>query len=252
MAAQRYFMELSYEGTHFSGWQVQPNAITVQGTIEDALQTVLKEKVLLVGCGRTDTGVHASHFVAHFDLLAPLAQSDLEKKALVFSLNGLLPPSIAVYSIYPVHDNFHARFSAISRTYCYLVATRKEPLQPFAAQITFPLDKKAMQQAASILLEYEDFTSFVKLHSGSKDNLCRISLAQWEDKDYLLCFSIRANRFLRNMVRAIVGTLIEVGRGKLSLSQFRHIIEAKDRSLAATSAPARGLCLQKVDYPPTK
>lgn len=246
MELKRYFIQLSYKGTNYHGWQIQPNAISVQEVLEKTLSTVLRQKVEVVGAGRTDTGVHGSFFVLHFDVNEELGNPE----NLVYKLNSLLPTDIAIQKIWPVANNLHARFSAVSRTYKYYISTRKNP---FKADTSFkyllPLDIDKMNEAARILAEYEDFTSFSRLHTDVKTNNCKILWAEWEVVNTQLIFTIKADRFLRNMVRAIVGTLLEVGKGKLSLNDFRKIIEAKDRGAAGASAPAKGLFLVDVEYP---
>lgn len=243
---QRYFMLLSYKGTNYHGWQIQPNAVSVQQVLENALSTVLREEIAVTGAGRTDAGVHASFFVLHFDATEVISSFE----NLVYKLNSLLPFDIAVQRIWPVADDLHARFSAISRTYKYYISTKKNP---FKAETSFkyllPLDIDKMNDAAQMLSDYEDFTSFSRLHTDVKTNTCKILWAEWEALNTQLVFTIKADRFLRNMVRAIVGTLLEVGKGKLTLNDFRKIIEAKDRAAAGASAPAKGLFLVNVEYP---
>ena len=243
---QRYFLQCSYKGTHYHGWQVQPNAVSVQEVLEDALSKQLREKIAVVGAGRTDTGVHASFYVLHFDVETPIP----ENLDIVYKLNRFLPKDIAIQNIQKVDNEMHARFSAVSRTYKYYIATQKNP---FATESSYtyvkPLKLGEMNEAASILFEYTDFTSFSRLHSDVKTNDCKIMQAIWEKTDNQLVFTIKADRFLRNMVRAIVGTLLEVGRGKLTVEQFRKITEKKDRGAAGASAPAQGLFLVDVEYP---
>lgn len=246
MKLNRYFLQLSYKGTNYHGWQIQPNAISVQEVLEKTLSTVLRETVEVVGAGRTDTGVHASFFVLHFDLNNELNNL----KNLVYKLNSLLPTDIAIQKIWQVENNLHARFSAVSRTYKYYISTKKNPFKTDTSfKYLLPLEVDKMNEAARILAEYEDFTSFSRLHTDVKTNNCKILWAEWEVLNTQLIFTIKADRFLRNMVRAIVGTLLEVGKGKLSLSDFRKIIEAKDRAAAGASAPAKGLFLVEVEYP---
>ena len=243
---QRYFLQLSYKGTRYHGWQVQPNAVSVQEVMEKALSTILRENIAVIGAGRTDTGVHASFFVLHFDVekLIP------ENFDLVYKLNSFLPEDIAVQECCPVSDEAHARFSAVSRTYHYFISTIKDP---FTAETTYryllPLDVEKMNEAARLLLDYEDFTSFSRLHTDVKTNKCKIMQAEWKKEDTQLVFVIKADRFLRNMVRAIVGTLLEVGKGKLTLNEFREVIEKKDRAAAGASATAQGLFLVDIAYP---
>lgn len=243
---QRYFLELAYQGTHYHGWQVQPNAITVQQVLNQALSTILQETINVVGCGRTDTGVHASHFVAHFDS----RNCELEAwKNFVFKLNCLLPQDVAVHKLYAVSADANSRFDATSRTYQYFINTVKDPFrQAFAARMYFDFDVEAMNQASQLLLQHIDFTSFSKLHTDAFTNNCKVTQAFWEKKGSELVFTITADRFLRNMVRAIVGTLLEVGKGKLSTGAFNEIILAKDRGRAGISVPAQGLFLVKVGY----
>ena len=242
----RYFIELSYDGTNYHGWQVQPNAVTVQETVEKAFSTLLKDKISVVGAGRTDTGVHASYFVAHFDH----EQDDIDQhEGLAFKLNGILPEDIAVHAVSKVDSEMHARFSAKYREYVYQIRSTK-PLfnRPFCLYYYGTLDVDAMNEAAAILMEYTDFTSFSKLHTDVKTNDCEIMLADWQAHDDGYDFTIRADRFLRNMVRSVVGTMMEVGNGKMSLEKFRSVIEAKDRNKAGTSADAKGLFLVDIGY----
>jgi len=243
---QRYFLQLSYKGTNYHGWQIQPNAISVQEVMEDALSKILREKIAVVGAGRTDTGVHASYFILHFDV----EKSIPENLDIVYKLNSFLPSDIAVQKVWPVNSEAHARFSAVSRTYHYFITTKKNP---FDTEISYnylrSLNIEMMNEAAQILFAYEDFTSFSRLHTDVKTNNCKIKQAEWIRKDQQLIFIIKADRFLRNMVRAIVGTLLEVGQGKLTIHQFREIIERKDRGAAGASAPAQGLFLVDIEYP---
>lgn len=249
MSAQRtrYFMELSYKGTNYCGWQLQPKGRTVQGDLEKALCTICREEISVTGCGRTDAGVHASYYVAHFESVKiNLDQPDFTRK-----MNSFLSKDIALYSISKVSLDAHARFDAHKRTYHYFINIRKNPfLQESSWCYQRALDVQLMNEAACILLEYEDFTSFSKLHTDVKTNNCTIYQAFWKEEECaVLQFTISANRFLRNMVRAIVGTLVEVGEGKLNLADFRQIIEAKDRAKAGKSVPAQALFLAKVEYP---
>lgn len=238
-------MQLSYDGTAYHGWQVQPNGESVQGTLQRALSTLLREDTEVVGAGRTDAGVHASMMVAHFD--TPV---DLDADQLVYKLNKLLPRDMAVQRLWPVADDMHARFSATSRTYHYYIHTRKSPfLRHYSWLVTFPLDFDKMNEAASHLLRYEDFTSFSKVNTDTKTNLCHVTKAVWERTDSgQWRFTISANRFLRNMVRAIVGTLVEVGRGRMSVEDFCQVIERKDRCSAGESVPGNALFLTDVSY----
>ncbi|NDV45573.1 tRNA pseudouridine(38-40) synthase TruA [Paludibacter sp. 221] len=244
---KRYFLYCSYKGTAYHGWQVQPNGVSVQEVLTDALRTILRAPHLdIVGAGRTDTGVHAKMMVAHFDAkIVDFTLNDLCGK-----LNSFLPADIAVEKIAEVKPDAHARFDAVSRRYEYHVVLQKKVFTTdFAARIHHPLDFEKMNEAAAVLYEYRDFTSFSKLHTDVKTNNCTITHARWAKEGDEWVFTIEADRFLRNMVRAIVGTLFEVGRGKLSVEGFRAVIEEKDRCKAGTSAPAQGLFLVDVKYP---
>ena len=243
---QRYFLQLSYKGTNYHGWQIQPNAVSVQEVMEDALSKILREKIAVVGAGRTDTGVHASFFILHFDSENGIP----ENLDIVYKLNSFLPSDIAVQKVWPVDEEAHARFSATSRTYHYFISTEKDP---FATETSHkylkPIDVDKMNQAAQLLFNYTDFTSFSRLHTDVKTNNCKIMQAEWIVHEKKLLFIVKADRFLRNMVRAIVGTLLEVGQGKLSIEQFCEIIEKQDRGAAGASAPAQGLFLVDIEYP---
>lgn len=242
----RYFIQLSFRGTTFHGWQSQPNATSVQKQIEQALQTLLRENTVITGAGRTDTGVHARLFVAHFDTANPLPAN---AKYFIYKMNALLPGEIAIQDIYPVKPDAHARYSAISRTYKYNINQLKDPLvTEYSWHYASPLDVASMNQAALRLLEYTDFTSFSKLHTDVSNNICTISKAEWTRESGQLIFTITANRFLRNMVRAIVGTMIEIGRGKITIEGFCSIIEGRNRNLAGFSVPAKGLMLYHIQY----
>ena len=242
---KRYFIHLAYNGANYCGWQIQPQSPSVQAELERCLSLKLGQSVSVTGCGRTDTGVHARNFYAHFDMEAPIA--DCEE--LSFRLNAFLPMDIVVYRIFEVDPELHARFSALSRTYHYQIARGKDPFHQWDAfQFTGQLDVERMQAAADILKDYTDFTSFSKLHTQVMTNNCRIMEARWMEDDGLLVFRIQADRFLRNMVRAIVGTLLEVGRGRMTLEEFRETIEKKDRCSAGESVPAQGLFLEEVAY----
>lgn len=247
----RYFIHLAYNGANYCGWQTQPGLPTVQQTLEEALSTLLRQKIAVVGCGRTDTGVHASDFYAHFDLKDFKDSKDLkDPRELSFKLNSFLPPDIAIYDIFPVADNAHARFDATARTYQYHVSDRRLPFrQGQYCRIYFKPDIDKMNEAAKVLMEYEDFTSFAKLHTQVKTNICHLTEAHWDEVGEEWVFTIRSNRFLRNMVRSVTGTLLDVGRGKLSIEGLREIIEKKDRCAAGVSMPACGLFLTKVEYP---
>ncbi|WP_300867478.1 tRNA pseudouridine(38-40) synthase TruA [uncultured Alistipes sp.] len=243
----RYFIELQYNGSAFCGWQRQTDRPSVQQTIEQALSTLLRREIAITGAGRTDTGVHALYYVAHFDTETPLP----DPAHTVYKANLLLPEGVALRSIAPVNDEAHARFSALSREYRYIVSPRKNPFtRDTSWQYYVPLDTERMNRAAAALLEYEDFTSFAKLNSNNRTNICRIDHAAWTaEHDGTLRFTIRADRFLRNMVRAVVGTLVDVGRGRYTPEEFRAIIESRDLARASSSAPAQGLFLSDVRYP---
>ncbi len=244
---QRYFIQLSYLGKNYNGWQIQSNAITVQELINKAISTILKEEINTIGAGRTDTGVHAKYFVAHFDS----KKSNLHHNdKITYNLNCILPDDIAIKRIFKVNNNNHARFDAISRTYQYFISNIKDPFnKDFNYLLYAKLDVNLMNKATKILYEYEDFTSFSKLNTNTKTNNCKIFEAFWDENQEGLSFTIKANRFLRNMVRSIVGTMIEIGLHKKTLDDFRKIIEHKDRSYAGTSAPAKGLFLTGIEYP---
>lgn len=250
----RYFIELSYDGTNYHGWQVQPNGVSVQETLQQALSTLLRQDIEIVGAGRTDAGVHASMMVAHFDFSGSV---ELDAMQLVYKLNKLLPHDIAVRRVYQVPDDMHARFSATSRTYHYYIHTRKSPfLRHYSWLVTFPLDFEKMNEAANRLLDFEDFTSFSKVNTDTKTNICHVTEAHWKEVTPPLegqgggawRFTITANRFLRNMVRAIVGTLIEVGRGRMTVDEFCQVIEQKNRCSAGESVPGHALFLTEVKY----
>jgi len=243
---QRYFIELAYKGTHFHGWQVQPNAVSVQECIEKALSTILRETISITGAGRTDTGVHASYYVAHFDSVnEALDHPDFTRK-----LNSFLSKEIVIFACSKVSPEAHARFDAVSRTYNYFLNIRKDP---FAQETSWHFQQKPdidqMNAASRILFDYTDFTSFSKLHTDVKTNNCKIYFAEWKLEGAKIVFTVKADRFLRNMVRALVGTIVEVGLGKINLDDFRQIIEKKDRGAAGLSVPAQGLFLVDVEYP---
>ncbi|MFV0420079.1 MAG: tRNA pseudouridine(38-40) synthase TruA [Dysgonomonas sp.] len=241
----RYFIYLAYNGESYCGWQVQPNGMSVQETIEKALATLLRVPTPIVGAGRTDAGVHARMMAAHFDH----EDKDLDLGLLTNKLNSLLPKDIVIYNVAKVREDAHARFDATSRLYRYYVTTAKDPfLYKFKHKVYGTLDIEAMNACAKILFEYEDFTSFSKLHTDVKTNNCIIMQAYWEKKGDDYIFTIQANRFLRNMVRSIVGTLLEAGRRKIGVEDMRRIIEAKDRGQAGTSVPAQALFLEEIEY----
>lgn len=241
----RYFIQFSYFGKPYHGWQKQPNAITVQQVLDEALSTLLRRPVETVGAGRTDTGVHAKQMFAHFE-----AETIKKLANLVYRLNALLPEAIAVGQIFEVSDNAHARFDAIQRTYEYWVVQKKNPFySDHAHYIKHPLDIQRMNEGAAVLFGYEDFECFSKSNTDVKTYVCTIKKAVWEVRGDKLVFTIAADRFLRNMVRAIVGTLLEVGQGKRTVADVKRIINSKDRSQAGTSVPAKGLYLTSVRYP---
>jgi len=243
---KRYFIYLSYNGGAYHGWQVQPNGISVQEVLAGALSTIFRSEIEIVGAGRTDTGVHAKLMVAHFDL----PEDNVIDFNLASKLNSFLPKDIAIYKVVEVKPDAHARFDAISRRYEYHIVTYKNVFKTeLASRFSEHLDFAAMNSAASKLLGYTDFTSFSKLHTDAKTNNCKITHAQWTHENDEWVFTIQADRFLRNMVRAIVGTLLEVGRGKMSLTEFEGVIKAKNRCNAGTSAPAHGLYLVDIQYP---
>lgn len=241
----RYFITLSYDGTNYHGWQVQPGADSVQARLNDALSKLLGGGMECVGAGRTDAGVHASMMVAHFD-----TDRELDCEQFAYRLNRIVPRDIAVQKVEAVADDMHARFSATSRTYHYFVYTRKNPYRRhYATQLHFSPDFEAMNRAAQILLETSDFTSFSKVNNDQVTNICHVSQARWEQvEDDLWRFEITANRFLRNMVRAVVGTLLEVGRGRMTLDDFRSVIDSKNRCSAGESVPGNALFLVDIRY----
>lgn len=241
----RYFITFSYDGTAYHGWQIQPHSVTVQEELQKALSTLMRKPMEVVGAGRTDTGVHARKMIAHFD-----HDEVLDCSQLVYKLNKLLPRDIAVQHVEPVADDMHARFSAKSRTYHYYVHLDKNPfLRSYSWQVYGNPDFELMNRAARVLMEYKDFTSFSKVNTDTKTNDCTITEARWDrvGEDQWR-FTVTANRFLRNMVRAIVGTLMEVGRGRMTIEQLRSVIEAKDRCRAGDSVPGKALFLVEVLY----
>lgn len=242
----RYFIHFSYNGGNYVGWQIQPNGISVQEVMQKAFSTVLRTETELVAAGRTDSGVHAKCMVAHADMdIEPFSVFDFIGK-----MNSFLPNDIAISKIVQVKPDAHARFDAVSRRYEYHITDEKNVfLHDFAMRIYNPLDFEAMNNAAQALFDYTDFTSFSKLHTDAKTNNCKIYHASWTFDGEKWIFTIEADRFLRNMVRAIVGTLIEVGRGKMTIDEFRQVIEAKNRSDAGTSVPGKGLYIVNVEYP---
>ncbi|MDR1500647.1 MAG: tRNA pseudouridine(38-40) synthase TruA [Tannerellaceae bacterium] len=241
----RYFIYLAYNGRNYCGWQIQPNGPAVQQCLEKALTTLFRHHIAVVGAGRTDAGVHARLMVAHFDSAETIGNLPL----LADRLNRLLPKDIAIDRIIPVREDAHARFDALRRTYHYYVTTRKDPFNGATTLFLRGIDFDAMNKACPELYRHTDFTSFSKLHTDVKTNNCRITYAGWEKDNDIWKFTITADRFLRNMVRAIVGTLFEVGRGKITAGGFKDIIEARDRGKAGSSAPAHALFLADITYP---
>jgi len=244
----RYFIRLSFDGTGFHGWQAQRNAVSVQKILADAISMIVREEVMLTGCGRTDTGVHAHEYFAHMDLSQELNKTQRDK--LAFKLNSYLGDDVAIQAIFPVRQNAHARFSAVRRTYKYFITRVKNPfLRNYSHYIYGPIDIDQMNKGADLIMQFSDFTSFTKVDSDSKTRICHINEAGWENDGDLLVFTISADRFLRNMVRAIVGTLLDLGAGKMSLRDLKLVIEAKNRSDAGESVPAGGLFLEHIEYP---
>ncbi len=241
---KRYFLDISYKGTRFHGWQIQENALTVQEVLETALSTYFRVPVSVMGSGRTDTGVHASMQVCHFDI-----NQEIEKEKFIRSINGILPKDISINSIRKVHADAHARFSAKSRSYVYRMVLQKNPfLEDFVWRHYFNPDIDLMNKAAKLLLTHNDFECFSKVHTAVKHFRCEIKSAHWEQKDGELQFHITANRFLRGMVRAIVGTLVDIGLGKMKPEELNDIIESRNRKKAGKSAPACGLFLSHIAY----
>jgi len=242
----RYFIQLSYKGTAYHGWQIQNNAITIQQVLNEKLSIVFQEEIYVVGAGRTDTGVHAEYYMAQFDVEKKIDNFNL----FLNKINKLLPKDIAIQKIFNVNNNANTRFDAISRTYEYRITNVKNPfLKDLAWYNRIEYDIDLMNQAAKVLFDYIDFTSFSKTGTQVKTNNCKIYFAEWSQQGNLLIFKIKADRFLRNMVRAIVGTLIEVGRKKLNVDDIKKIIESKNRSNAGLSVPAQGLFLTEIEYP---
>jgi len=242
---KRYFIYLAYNGENYCGWQVQPNGISVQETIEKALAILLRVLTPVVGAGRTDAGVHARMMVAHFDS----ESTNIDPVVLTKKLNSILPKDIAIYKIIEVQPDAHVRFDAVSRLYRYYITTEKDPfMHHLKYKVHGNLDIDRMNACANVLFGYEDFTSFSKLHTDVKTNNCTIMAARWEREGNDYIFTIKANRFLRNMVRSIVGTLLEAGRGKIDTDEMHRIIRAKDRGVAGTSVPGHALFLEEIEY----
>lgn len=243
----RYFIEIAYNGKNYFGWQRQPNQISVQQVLEESLSTILRKEIKLMGAGRTDTGVHARQLMAHFDF-------DLieNKERFIFKINSFLPQDIAIVNLFLVQADSHARFDALERTYEYIISIGKNPFsQNLAFQVYNKPDNKLMNQAADLLLYHKDFQCFSRSKTDVKTYNCKVKEAYWREKDEKLIFTIKADRFLRNMVRAIVGTLLDVGYGKKSLDDFKRILNSKSREEAGASAPAHALYLAKIVYPET-
>ena len=241
----RYFVTFSYDGTRYHGWQIQPNGDSVQERLQGALSTLLRHQICVTGAGRTDSGVHARMMVAHFDL-----EKAIDTQQLTYKLNKLLPYDIAVQKVVQVSDGLHARFSATSRTYHYYIHTVKDPFRKaYSCELHYPLDFVTMNEAAKILMDYEDFGAFCKSGADVKTTICHVTQARWvQTSEASWYFEITANRFLRNMVRAVVGTLLDVGRGRMTLDEFRKVIEEKRRTKAGESMPGHALFLENIEY----
>ena len=241
----RYFIHFAYDGTNYHGWQIQPDANSVQEELQKALSVLLRHDVEIVGAGRTDAGVHARQMVAHFEW-----DGQLDCQQTAYRLGRMLPRDIAIYCMEPVADDMHARFSAVRRTYHYYLHTERDPFcRQYSCELHYDLDFERMNEAGRILCTYEDFGAFCKSHSDVKTTLCKVSEAHWIQVDSThWYFRISANRFLRNMVRAVVGTMIDVGRGRITLDDFRKIVEGKQRTQAGESMPAHALFLEEIEY----
>lgn len=252
----RYFIHMAYDGTFYHGWQVQPNGLTVQEVLENALSVLLQQKVQVTGAGRTDTGVHASFFVAHFEFAhksTSLSFTGPEDPQFTFKINRFLPEDIVIYSIQKVDSALHARFSALQRSYQYHISTRK-PLfnRAYSYHHYGRLDLERMNQCCELVMQTRDFTSFSKLHTDVRTNDCKVSYAGWKETGEGYVFEITSDRFLRNMVRSLVGTMLEAGQAKLDVEAFQRIVDAKDRGKAGQSVPAAGLFLVDITYPPNQ
>ncbi len=242
----RYFITFSYDGSNYHGWQIQPNGNSVQAELQRALTILLRRETTVVGAGRTDAGVHARMMVAHFDTETALEDC----RQAVYRLNRILPRDISVSRVEQVAEDMHARFSATSRTYRYYIHTRKDPFcRAYSCELHYELDFEAMNEAAAVLMEYEDFGAFCKSHADVKTTLCHVTAARWHrTSDHSWYFEITANRFLRNMVRAVVGTLIDVGRHRLTIDDFRCVVEGRHRTEAGESMPGGALFLEDIRY----
>lgn len=241
----RYFMQLAYNGSNYYGWQRQPAHPSVQQEIEEKLSMIFNKPTGVVGCGRTDTGVHAKDYILHFDV-----EKTFDEQRLIHQLNATLPADIAIYDIYKVPSDWHARFTAIDRTYQYHFHFHKSPFKQKSSWcLKYALNHQAIQEACSYLIGKQDFTSFAKIHTDVNNHICTVTEANWDFVDDDVVFTISANRFLRNMVRAIVGTLVRIGEGKLVPSDMKEIIAQKNRSAAGQSVPAHGLYLTQIRYP---
>lgn len=246
---QRYFIQLSYNGTAYHGWQLQENTyLTVQQVLNQMLSRLLNEPISIAGCGRTDAGVHASEYFAHFD--STINDLEINQDKWIFKFNHALPADIAIQKVIKVHEKSNARFDAVARTYQYIINRKKDPFQiNKSCFLHGPINMEEMNKATKILFDYIDFSAFAKSNTQNLTNNCTIYKAEWKEENGFLIFTISANRFLRNMVRAIVGTLLDVGNGKITMEEFNKIIESKSRSKAGFSAHACGLYLTKVEYP---
>lgn len=241
----RFMIQLSYNGTGFHGWQRQNNAPSVQQEIEEKLSTILRRETTILGCGRTDTGVHASQYFAHFEV-----EKDVDCKDLAHKLNSMLPVGIAVQNVQPIANDGHARFSATTRSYEYRITKVKDPfLTEQAYRFSLPLNLDLMNKACAMMLGEKDFGCFCKANADNHTNLCNVSKASWTENEQMIVFKISANRFLRNMVRAIVGTMLEIGQGRMTLDDFQKVLDSKDRTFAGPSVPPHGLYLTAVEYP---
>jgi tRNA pseudouridine38-40 synthase len=242
--AQRYFIEIAYRGTAYHGWQIQQNALGIQQLLNEKLSLKLGEEIYCIGCGRTDTGVHARQFYLHLDVNKDIPADFIRQ------MNNFLPADIALHRIFPVPEKAHSRFSAVERTYTYILSLEKDPFMLGLSGFYYDgMDLESMNEAAGILTEFSDFTALCKISKDQKNNLCSIKAASWRGNGKLLVFTITANRFLRGMVRILVGTLMEIGKGRMSVSAFRELLSQQERTQAGSAAPAEGLYLTEVKYP---